>query len=269
MSTDLHTTLSAAHGLGPLHPRASPTHPPAEQTRLVAQLQPRGLLQRLTASIGLFVLGQAVGVWYLHSMRPTTKDPVFNTIMLMSWAASIAAWILLRHRKVGDEVVQGHPMNVLAEMSMGVSEAWVELRIPDEDLMSLVEADADTPSAATRKLELVANEDLVASFGAAYVRALSTSPSSHGGKDRSQASAAIDVLAQAIASELGCFEGQVWELESSISEDIDEEIGGHLDHVSFVIKRGQWRDTDEVCAALQQAVTTLKSQFHVTHGDPD
>lgn len=209
-----------------------------------------------------------MGAWLVHGATAHAPDLIFKAVMLTTWVGPVVAWFALRHRKLGDEPIQGHPLNVLAQMSLGVSQGWLELRVPEEDLMSFVDDDAEPSSTKPKRLELVASEDLVASFGAAYVRARSGSASDQHGEVPSQAHAAIDTLSKAITHELGLIEGQVWELESSASEDIDEEIGGHLDQVSFVIKRGQWRDTDEVCEALRRAVDTLRSRFELTAGEP-
>lgn len=72
-----------------------------------------------------------------------------------------------------------------------------------------------------------------------------------------------------MATELGLASDQVLEMkeETTYSADIDPEIGAHIDHLSFVIKRGQSRDTDELCEGIIWAVNTLRTRYDLTLGD--
>ena len=128
-------------------------------------------------------------------------------------------------------------------------------------------APADAPA---QSQQLLASEDLIASFGPVYVRE-KPAPAPMGAKEAhpadTQARRALDVLRQALTAELGLFPDQVWELEATTSNDINAELGGHIDHVSLVIQRGQWRDTDEVCEALLRAVHTLRTHFDLMPGE--
>lgn len=266
MPPDSRTQLSASHGLGPLHPRASRLHPPSERTRLVAWLQPRSRIQRAFAALSVFILGQALGSWYLHTAQPVGPDLVFKAITLLTWLGPIVVWFASRHRNLGDQPIQGHPVNVLAEMSGGVCDGWITLEVEGEDAVHEIEDELCQPGQASRQVEVVAREDLIADFGPVYVRATKAGPS-HGAGTTSQACLAIHALLKAITLELGLFTNQVQALYASPSEDIDTEIGGHIDDMSFVIKRGQLQDTDEVCAALLRAVDALRSQFDLTPGE--
>lgn len=265
MSTDLHTTLSAANGLGPLHPRASHNHPPAEQTRLVPLRQPRSVVQRVAASVSVFVLGQSIGTWYLHTAHPQAPDLVFKAITLLTWIGPVVAWFALRHRHLGEHSIQGHPVNVLADMSGGVSERWITLEIEREDVVHDIEDELQQPAQTSRVAEVLAQEDLNVDFGPVYVRA--KADASHGAGTSSQAVQAIHTLLKALTVELGLFTHQVQPLHASPSEDIDTEIGGHIDEMSFIIKRGQRQDTDEVCAAVLRAVDAMRMQFDLKPGE--
>lgn len=72
-----------------------------------------------------------------------------------------------------------------------------------------------------------------------------------------------------MATELGLASDQVLEMKeaSTYSADIGPEIGAHIDHLSLVIKRGQSRDTDELCEGIIRAVNTLRTPYDLTLGD--
>jgi hypothetical protein len=265
MPTDPNTQLCTPNGLGPLHPRASRIHPPAEQTRLVPLRQPRSMVQRAAASISVFVLGQSVGAWYLRTAELQAPDLVFKAIGLLTWLGPVVAWFALRHRHLGDRSIQGHPLNVLAEMSAGLSERWITLEIESEDVVHDIEDELLQPGQTARIVEVVASEDLIVDFGPVYVRGKGNASADAG--TASQACRAIQVLLAALTRELGLFTHQVQPLYASPSEDIETEIGAHIDEMSFVIKHGQRQDTDEVCAAVLRAVDALRMQFDLKPGE--
>lgn len=265
MPMDFLAALSAANGLGPLHPRASHNHPPAEQNRLVTHRQPRSKMKRLTASLCVFVLGQSIGIWYMHAVHSQAPDLVFKAIMLLTWISPVITWFGLRHRLIGEQAIQGYPVNVLAEMSGGLCERWITLEVEGQDVTHNIEDDLELPGQASRFVELSAREDLIVVFGPAYVRA--KAGPSHDADTSSQAIKAINTLLKALKLELALYTNQVHPLYASPSEDIDAEIGGHIDEMSFVIKTGQRHDTDEICGAVLRAVGALQAQFDLTPGE--
>ena len=237
-------TLAQEYGLGPLHPRSSRHHPPAQETHLVSLTAPRSRWQRAAAALGIFVLGNLIGVLYMARAQPDHPSGIFTAITLLTWLGPLTAWFMLRHRKLGQRQVHGYPPQTLAVMSAGMVEPWIELVIPDD--------------------ELAINEDLLVYFDSVYVRAKSAQPA-----PASHARGAISLLQRAIATELGLASDQVLEMkeETTYSADIDPEIGAHIDHLSLVIKRGQSRDTDELCEGIIWAVNTLRTRYDLTLGD--
>lgn len=262
--------LAREHGLGPLHPRASGRHAPPEQTWTVPLLEPRSKWLRGAAALGVFLLGTLVSVLYRDPAEPGGSDTVAAIIQVLTWLGVIAAWVMLSHRKRGEQPITGHPLNTLAQLSADVAPDWIELCVPDANEVCDVDDESAPADAPTQSQQLLASEDLIASFGPVYVRE-KPAPAPMGAKEAhpadTQARRALDVLRQALTAELGLFPDQVWELEATTSNDINAELGGHIDHVSLVIQRGQWRDTDEVCAALLRAVHTLRSRFELMPGE--
>ena len=239
-----HDTLAQEYDLGPLHPRASRLHPPAQETHLVSLTTPRSRWQRAAAALGIFVLGNLIGMLYMVRAQPDHPSGIFTAITLLTWLGPLIAWFMLRHRKLGQRQIHGYPPQTLAVMSAGMAEPWIELVIPDD--------------------ELAINEDLRVYFDSVYVRAKSAQPA-----PASQARGAISLLQRAIATELGLASDQVLEMknESTYSADIDPEIGAHIAHLSLAIKRGQAWDTDELCEGILRAVNTLRTRYDLILGD--
>lgn len=239
-------TLAQECGLGPLHPRASRHHQPAQESHLISLEAPRSPWQRAAAALGVFLIGQILGMLYVGLVKPSESDTVFSAITALTWLGPLIAWFVLRHRHLGQRQIHGYPPKTLAVMSAGMTEPWIEIVIPDDDL--------------------AVNEDLLVYFDGVYVRAKSaqsqSAPASH-------ASGAISLLQRAIATELGLASDQVLEMkeETTYSADIDPEIGAHIDHLSFVIKRGQAWDTDELCEGIIRAVNTLRTRYDLILGD--
>lgn len=262
--------LTREHGLGPLHPRASRRHAPPEQTWTVPLLEPRSKWLRGAAALGVFLLGTLVSVLYQDPAKPGGNDTVAAIIQVLTWLGVIAAWVMLSHRKRGEQAITGHPLNTLAQLSADVAPDWIELCVPDANEVCDVDDESAPADAPDKSQQLLASEDLIASFGPVYVRERpgpTPVEADEAAPADSQARRAIDVLRLALTAELGLFPDQVWELEATTSNDINAELGGHIDHVSLVIQRGQWRDTDEVCAALLRAVHTLRSRFELMPGE--
>lgn len=239
-----HDTLAQEYGLGPLHPRASRLHPPAQETHLVSLTTPRSRWQRAAAALGIFVLGNLIGMLYMARAQPDHPSGIFTAITLLTWLGPLIAWFMLRHRKLGQRQIHGYPPQTLAVMSAGMAEPWIELVIPDD--------------------ELTINEDLRVYFDSVYVRAKSAQPA-----PASHARGAISLLQRAVATELGLASDQVLEMkeETTYSADIDPEIGAHIAHLSLAIKRGQTRDTDELCEGIVRAVNTLRTRYDLILGD--
>ena len=239
-----HDTLAQEYGLGPLHPRASRHHPPAQEVHLVSLTAPRSRWQRAAAALGIFVLGNLIGMLYMARAQPDHPSGIFTAITLLTWLGPLIAWFMLRHRKLGQRQIHGYPPQTLAVMSAGMAEPWIELVIPDD--------------------ELAINEDLRVYFDSVYVRAKSAQPA-----PASQARGAISLLQRAIATELGLASDQVLEMkeETTYSADIDPEIGAHIAHLSLAIKRGQAWDTDELCEGILRAVNTLRTRYDLILGD--
>lgn len=253
------------HGLGPLHRLASRVHPPAEETRQIMAKAPRSTWQRASIAVGVFLLGQLLGLLYVGAVKPARADTVFSVITALTWAGPVVAWFAFRRRKLGLRQIKGHPLNTLAVLSAGMPEPWIEVRVSDEDVMifELGEEGKGKPP-----LELAAEEDLVVSFDSVYVRAKTgVTPQADASEPSSQASEAVECLHRALMAELSRSPDQLWELESVCSEDIDEALGGHLDKVSFVVKQGQRYSTDGLCEAVERAVNTLRNQYELTLGD--
>lgn len=225
----------------------------------------RGLLAVI--AIGVFLLGQGLAFLYVGRGYLDSPDLVFKAIMGLTWAGPIMAWWAFRHRHLGKQEIKGYPVSTLAQLAADVTDGWIIVHVPDEDLICLADEEQGDDQAPARRLELVANEDLIVSFGAVYFRAVAAEmwPSKEG--RQSQAHQAIECLMTAMVDELGLFAHQVWALESEESEDIESNGHGHIDHVSFVIKRGQQRDIDEVCAALLRAIGALRKQFALMPGE--
>ena len=142
--------------------------------------------------------------------------------------------------------------------------------MPDVNEVCDVDDESAPADAPAKSQQLLASEDLIASFGPVYVRerpAPAPVEADEAASADSQARRALGVLRQPLRAELGLFPDQVWELEATTSNDINAELGGHIDQVSLVIQRGQWRDTDEVCEALLRAVHTLRKHFDLMPGE--
>ncbi len=232
---------------------------------MVPLRQLRGRTVRAAAAIGVFLLGQMLSMLYLPSVATGHPDAVFTILSLLAWLAPFVAWFALKHRTLGTRELKGFPLNVLAELSADVLPQWIAVRIPHQNMISM---DGDVARGATgrkERRELRADEDILVLFGPAYLRSKAIRPPD--GHSASQASQAVDVLIQAIAHELGLFASPVWELESTMSEDISDELGGHLDHLAVVIQRGQFSDVDQVCEALMRAVDTLCLHFELKPGE--
>lgn len=257
----------ADHGLGPLHRLASRQYPPAEQTRQVMAKAPRSRWLRALAAIGVFVVGQVLGMLYVGIMKPSHADQVFAVITIVTWAGPLIAWFGLKHRKLGTCQIQGHPLHTLAELSAGMATPWIEVRMPEEDMWTFGdEHDDSTPS--PRRLEVRAAEDLIVSFNRVYVRARAgTPPQGAVPGTPSHANRAIDCLHRALVAELHLTPDQIWEMASECSENINDELGGHVDHAAFVIQRAQHRDTDTLCEGLVRSVDVLRTHFDLTQGD--
>lgn len=147
-------------------------------------------------------------------------------------------------------------------MSAGMAEPWIEVVIPDDDLVG---DDASAPPGAPPSPEeLAIYVGLLVYFDGVYVRAKSAQPA-----PASHARGAISLLQRAIATELGLASDQVLEMkeEPTYSADIDPEIGAHIDHFSLAIKGGQARDTDELCEGIIRAVNTRRTRYDLILGD--
>ncbi|MFZ2298320.1 MAG: hypothetical protein WAV91_08665 [Aquabacterium sp.] len=262
--TGANDTLAQEHGLGPVHPRASRHHPPAQESHLISLKAPRSRWQRATAALGVFLLGQALGMLYVGLVTPGEPDTVYSAITALTWLGPLVAWFALRHRHLGQRQIQGYPPKTLAAMSAGMAEPWIELVIPDDDLGYAGDDASGHPAAPPSPYELAINEDLLVYFGGVYVRAKSALPA-----PASHARGAISLLQRAMAAELGLASDQVLEMkeESTYSADIDPEIGAHIDHLSLAIKRGQAWDTDELCEGIIRAVNTLRVRYDLILGD--
>jgi hypothetical protein len=259
-----HNALAQEHGLGPLHPRASRHHPPAQEAHLVSLTAPRSSWQRAAAALGIFMLGNLIGMLYIGLARPSHSSGVFTAITLLTWLGPLTAWLTLRHRKLGQRQIRGYPPRTLAVMSTGMAEPWIELVIPDDDLGHAGDDASVHPGAPPSTYELAINEDLLVYFDSVYVRARSAQPA-----PASHARGAISLLQRTIATELGLASDQVLEMkdESTCSADIDPEIGAHIDHLTLAIKRGQAWDTDELCEGIIRAVNTLRTRYDLVLGD--
>ena len=259
-----HDTLAQEYGLGPLHPRASRHHPPAQEVHLVSLTAPRSRWQRAAAALGIFVLGNLIGMLYMARAQPDHPSGIFTAITLLTWLGPLAAWFMLRHRKLGQRQIHGYPPQTLAVMSAGMAEPWIELVIPDDALGHVGNDAATPPGAPPSPDKLAINEDLLVYFDSVYVRAKSAQPA-----PASHARGAINLLQQAIATELGLASDQVLEMkeETTYSADIDPEIGAHIDHLSLAIKRGQAWDTDELCEGIIRAVNALRNRYDLILGD--
>ncbi len=266
-SSDTPDPLAREYDLGPLHPRASRQYPPALQQVHVPLRTPRSRWRRAAAAIGVFLLGQALGLLYVGLAPAGEPGIVFAALTLLTWGGPWVAWFALRHRHLGQHVIHGHPLNTLAELSAGLEEPWIEVIIPDG-------TPHENPSAlpahlASRHGSPLA-DDLLVHIDSVYVRARSAPPSfDPATPSTSQASAAVENLRRNLAAELGLSTDQVRELIdlSVSSEDISPEIGGHIERATLVIQTGQALDTDAVCDGIMRAVNTLRMQFDLTVGD--
>ncbi len=264
--TGANDTLAQEHGLWPVHPRASRHHPPAQESHLISLNAPRSRWQRATAALGVLLLGQALGMLYVGLVKPGEPDTVYSAITALTWLGPLVAWFALRHRHLGQRQIHGYPPRTLAVMSAGMTEPWIELVIPDDDLGHAGDDATVHPGSPPSPDELAVNEDLLVYFDGVYVRAKSaqsqSAPASH-------ASGAISLLQRAIATELGLASDQVLEMkeETTYSADIDPEIGAHIAHLSLAIKRGQAWDTDELCEGIIRAVNTLRTRYDLILGD--
>lgn len=264
--TEANDTLAQEHGLGPLNPRASRHHPPAQKSHLISLKAPRSRWQRAAAALGVFLLGQALGMLYVGLVKPGEPDTVYSAITALTWLGPLVAWFALRHRYLGQRQINGYPPKTLAVISAGMAEPWIEIVIPDDDLRHAGDDASDHPDSPSSPYELAVNEDLLVYLDGVYVRAKSahsqSAPASH-------ARGAISLLQRAMAAELGLASDQVLEMkeESTYSADIDPEIGAHIDHLSLAIKRGQAWDTDELCEGIIRAVNTLRTRYDLILGD--
>ena len=259
-------TLAQEYGLGPLHPRASRHHPPAQESHLVSLKAPRSRWQRAVAALGVFLIGQVLGMLYVGLVKPEEPDTVLSAITAITWLGPLIAWFVLRHRHLGQRQIHGYPPNTLAVMSAGMAEPWIELTIPDADLSHAGEAGSAHPGVLSSSDDLASSDDLLVHFDSVYVRAQSTqaqpAPTSH-------ASGAVSLLQRAMATELGLASDQVLEMKeaSTYSADIAPDIGAHIDHLSLIIKRGQTHDTDKLCEGIIRAIDTLRTRYDLTLGD--
>lgn len=264
--TEANDTLAQEHGLGPLHPGASRHHPPAQESHLISLKAPRSRWQRAAAALGVFLLGQVLGMLYVGWLKLGVPDTVSSAITALTWLGPLVAWVALRHRNLGERQIHGYPPKTLAAMSAGMAEPWIELAIPDDDFGHAGDDTSVHPGSPPSPYELAINEDLLVYFDGVYVRAKSTHSHS---ASASHASGAINLLQRAIATELGLASDQVLEMkeESTYSADIDPEIGAHIGHLSLAIKRGQAWDTDELCEGIIRAVNTLRTRYDLVLGD--
>lgn len=264
--TESNDALAHEHGLGSLHPRASRRHPPAQESRLISLTAPRSRWQRAAAALGVFVLGQLLGMLYVGLAQPAHPTGAFKAITLLTWLGPLIAWFLLRHRDIGQRQIQGYPPRTLAVMSAGMSEPWIELVITDDDLDHACDAEPAPPGYRPSTDELTVTENVLVYFDGVYVRAKSALSQP---ETASHARGAINLLQRAIATELGLASDQVLEMrdESMYSEDITPEIGAHIAQLSLAIKRGQAWDTDELCEGIIQAIHSLRARYDLVLGD--
>lgn len=88
---DPNDTLAQEHGLGPLHPRASRHHPPAQEAHFVSLTAPRSRWRRTASALGMFMLGNLIGMLYIGLARPSHPSGVFTAITLLTCLGPLTA----------------------------------------------------------------------------------------------------------------------------------------------------------------------------------